>query len=1530
MSHRNKHLHSVIKFRSLLSFLMALTVVILLSANSEAETYQLTLDSPIGQTLAKLPGNNWVKLNRNSFKEVWTPLAQRPAPPEAPSVGDPSRVLKAWSSMAWDPNRGDLIFWGGGHANYPGNEVYRWRASTLEWERASLPSEVKYVGPMNGHYEPVDGMMNAPISAHTYDNSEFLSIVDRFVTFGGAVFNGGGIFSFADGTITGPYFWDPSKANPNQVGGTTGSQVNPSLYSDVTGGQMWQNRNNLKPTSPTDVRPPGLNFIEGATGYAQENGKDVLYIQETNSLFKYTVIDVNDPTKDTYEKVGRSSTTFSGQGAGAYNPDLNIFLRTVSGGIFTYWRLDSPGPLNGNVIFTPAVSGGSFDFSKLGGYGMDYDPLRKVYVLWNGDPLIWILTPPSDLATGKWVLSPVTSTSQDAPDKSTFTDILTGILGKWKYIRALDCYIGVYDYYTGDIWAYKPLNWQPQPADNHPPFITSPANGDYALAGTDLTLTADTIDADKSISKVEFYQGSTKLGESASEPFTFTWTNVPAGVYTLTAVATDNGNITTSQPVSITVSTTDPSVRTVTLQEGVNGYIGTKDTYLDQYYSNSNFGDRPSLVDNSTGWKANGMVHFAIFQSEGGPIPDGAVIESSMLRLYKYSSYDHVYRAYQLLQSWVENETTWNRRAVGVPWYSAGALAEGIDIAENFDGEGKVGYDPQWLSIDVTGGVTKISRGSANNYGWKIVPVSGNSNPKRFYSHECTDPAFRPALTVQYRVVNTGNISPVAVITAPVSGAVVNLGETVSITANAADNDGSVSLVEFYQGATKLGQSTTAPHTLSWTPQSAGVYSLTVIATDDKNASSTSRAVTVTVLDPNSAPAVTLTSPSEGSVFIAGEAITIEAEAFDSDGAVAKVEFYQGSTKLGESTSAPYSFRWEVSQAGNYALTAIATDNKGAISPSKPVNIVVSEADSTTLTAILRDGVNGYAGTRDAFVYEYQKDANFGKWTSLIDNATTWRYASMVRFAIFQSEGGPVPDGAVIESATLSLYKSSSYNYTYRAYPLLRDWKETEVTWNSSAAGIPWSSGGGAGLGSDIATTFDGVGSVGWEPQWLNIDVTAGVMGVSTGSVPNYGWKIVPVSGNSNIKKFFSREYTADPSLRPTLTIKYSEGTVGGNVLPIATITAPAAGTSITIGDTVTVAVDATDRDGAITRVEFFSDSTKLGEITSAPYMFAWTPASVGTFSLTAIATDTGNATVTTRPVVITVNNVNAAPTVAITNPAEGTMFVAGEEVTVTADAADTDGTVTTVGFYLSGAKLGETSKFPFAFTFIAPQAGIYTLAAVATDNSGAATTSVPITIGVSENSSSTITAILRDGLNGYDGTRDAYLYEYQKDSNFGKASNLLDNATTWKYTSLVRFAIFQSEGGPVPDGAVIESATLSLHKYSAYNYTYRAYQLLRDWNETEVTWNRFAAGMPWSSGGASASGSDIAAGFDGEGTVGWDPQWLKIDVTSGVQAMVAGTTPNFGWKVVPVSGNNNMKKFYSRENIVDTSLRPTLTVKYH
>jgi chitinase len=61
----------------------------------------------------------------------------------------------------------------------------------------------------------------------------------------------------------------------------------------------------------------------------------------------------------------------------------------------------------------------------------------------------------------------------------------------------------------------------------------------------------------------------------------------------------------------------------------------------------------------------------------------------------------------------------------------------------------------------------------------------------------------------------------------------------------------------------------------------------------------------------------------------------VTASAADSDGTVAKVDFFAGATPIGTATSAPYSVSWSNVAAGAYSLTAVATDNAGARAPAR-------------------------------------------------------------------------------------------------------------------------------------------------------------------------------------------------------------------------------------------------------------------------------------------------------------------------------------------------------------------------------------------------------------------------------------------------------------------------------------------------------------------------------------------------------------------------------------------------------------------
>ncbi|MRX46897.1 Ig-like domain-containing protein [Pedobacter puniceum] len=93
----------------------------------------------------------------------------------------------------------------------------------------------------------------------------------------------------------------------------------------------------------------------------------------------------------------------------------------------------------------------------------------------------------------------------------------------------------------------------------------------------------------------------------------------------------------------------------------------------------------------------------------------------------------------------------------------------------------------------------------------------------------------------------------------------------------------------------------------------------------------------------NIAPTVSITSPSNNANFQSGTNITLNANANDTDGTITKVEFFQGTTKLGEDLNSPYTYQWNNVGTGTYQITAKATDNNGATTTSTPVNITFNQ-----------------------------------------------------------------------------------------------------------------------------------------------------------------------------------------------------------------------------------------------------------------------------------------------------------------------------------------------------------------------------------------------------------------------------------------------------------------------------------------------------------------------------------------------------------------------------------------------------------
>ena len=103
----------------------------------------------------------------------------------------------------------------------------------------------------------------------------------------------------------------------------------------------------------------------------------------------------------------------------------------------------------------------------------------------------------------------------------------------------------------------------------------------------------------------------------------------------------------------------------------------------------------------------------------------------------------------------------------------------------------------------------------------------------------------------------------------------------------------------------------------------------------------------------NKPPTVSITSPLSGASFSAPAVVALSATAADTDGTIAKVAFYQGTTLIGTSTNpaSPYGVTWSNVAAGTYSLTAKATDNSGATTTSAAVSITVGATNNIGISS---------------------------------------------------------------------------------------------------------------------------------------------------------------------------------------------------------------------------------------------------------------------------------------------------------------------------------------------------------------------------------------------------------------------------------------------------------------------------------------------------------------------------------------------------------------------------------------------------
>lgn len=408
-----------------------------------------------------MPENSWRRVNQNSFASVQQPISLKPS---CTSITGSNAIINAWGAFAYDSRRGDLITFGGGHGDYCGNDVYRFRLSSLEWERAGISAKMSvYQSAANEQRAlPTEGLDHSPATAHMYDGLEYIPNTDRMIYFGYGTpsFSGTGAppLTAVMEPATGPWFFDPERADANKAVGSDGSAVD----STIRGGHMWQNRAYAS-NHPGAYLPHGYGPQTASSDVVCEDGKDVIYMRTSgpssvsSGLIKYVVREPADIAQDQLIEAGALSNHVT-------QADMAVDIRRGIAALvgdsarrFAFWDLATSGSRNGlqAVSSVNDLTGG---FNLGSGSGMEYDPVRDRFLLWNGVSEVWELRVPDakPIQTTGWTVRRILASGGPS---GALLPSSGGANGKWKYAPGLDIFLGLREAPNGDVWVYKPMGW---------------------------------------------------------------------------------------------------------------------------------------------------------------------------------------------------------------------------------------------------------------------------------------------------------------------------------------------------------------------------------------------------------------------------------------------------------------------------------------------------------------------------------------------------------------------------------------------------------------------------------------------------------------------------------------------------------------------------------------------------------------------------------------------------------------------------------------------------------------------------------------------------------------------------------------------------------------------------------------------------------------------------------------------------------------------------------------------------------------
>ncbi len=427
---------------------------------------------------------------------------------------------------------------------------------------------------------------------------------------------------------------------------------------------------------------------------------------------------------------------------------------------------------------------------------------------------------------------------------------------------------------------------------NPPPVVslTAPSAAAVLPVGTPVTLTASATD-NGSVSKVEFFANGAKLGEPATSPFNFVWTPATAAHVTITAKATDDqGATTTSVGVNVTVYESG----TGALQfDGVNDHV--------TFGSATNLGAASFTLEC---WMRK--LGAGVTSSSG----NGGIVAVPLITKGRGEA---------------ENSNVDCNYFFGI--LPGGALA--ADFEQFYADGGAAGQN-----YPVTGNSIGAADGN-----WHHVAVTYDGSSWVLYVDGTADKTLNIGNhTPRFDSIQHAGIGVAMTSAGATEGAfdgnldevrIWNYARTAQQISDNRSNSISVAAGLLGRWSLNDGGGTSAANSVAGQPNGTLVNGPLWCAGMNLTAAS------------NTPPVVLLTAPANGAHFDTGATINLTAASFD-DGIVTGVEFFRDGISLGSDTTSPYSATWFGVPAGDYALTAIATDGTGLAATSAVVTVSVT------------------------------------------------------------------------------------------------------------------------------------------------------------------------------------------------------------------------------------------------------------------------------------------------------------------------------------------------------------------------------------------------------------------------------------------------------------------------------------------------------------------------------------------------------------------------------------------------------------